>query len=452
MKEFDVVVVGGSAAGITAAITCHRHYPEKSVLLVRKEDQVLIPCGIPYIFGTVGGPENDLIPDAVLEKNAIEFMIDEVTGIDCQDRTVETAGGETIRYQRLILATGSVPIVPPIPGVDKENIFAIEKDVPYLNQMCQAMDTASDILIVGCGFIGVEIAEESRRRHKDSNIKIVEMLRHCLQLVYDEGFCVKAEEALREQGVDLLLDEKVESFLGDEKVRGVHLASGKEITADLVIMGIGAAANVELAKKAGLEIGPGRGIQVNRYMQTSDNNIFACGDCADKVSFFDGKPSGLKLASIATMEARIAGANLFGPRRINMGVIGVYSTLLGNTAFAAAGLTESLAREKGYRIVVGEAEAINRHPGSMPGAEKMKVKLIFEAGSRMLLGGQVSGAKSGGELINAISACIHQRMTADDIATFQTGTHPALTASPISYQLVNAAEMAIAASWKLSSR
>jgi len=451
MKPFDVVVVGGSAAGITAAITCHRHYPDKSILLIRKEPQVLIPCGIPYIFGTVAGPENNLIPDAILDRNAIQFMVDEATAIDCTGRTVTTAGGKTVGYDRLVLATGSVPIVPPIPGVAKENVFAIRKDVPYLNQMCQAIDQASDLVIVGCGFIGVEIAEECKRRHSGVNIRIVEMLRHCLQLVYDEDFCIQAERTLRDEGIDLLLDEKVEALLGNGQVSGIRLVSGQEVKADLVIMGIGAAPNIAIAQEAGLEIGPGRGIEVDRYMQTSDNRIFACGDCADKVSFFDGKPSGLKLASIATMEARIAGANLFGPRRVNMGVIGVYSTLLGNTAFAAAGLTAATAREKGYRIVVGEAEAVNRHPGGMPGAESMKVKLIFEAGSRVLLGGQVSGAKSGGELINAISACIHQRMTADDIATFQTGTHPALTASPIAYQLVNAAEMAIAASWKPSS-
>lgn len=452
MKKADVVVIGGSAAGIPAAITSRRHYPEKSVLLVRKEQQVLIPCGIPYIFGIVGCPEKDLIPDAVLKQNGIELLVDEVTDIDRDAHIITTAGGEKIGYQRLVLATGSGPIVPPIPGVDKKNIFAIRKDVPYLQSMCDAMDTCSNLVIVGCGFIGVEIAEEARRRRKDLNISIVEMLRHCLQLVYDEDFCVKAEEALRNQGIELLLDEKVEAFLGDEKVERVRLASGREIEADMVIMGIGAAANAELAKKAGLEIGPTKGIQVNRYMQTSDEHIFACGDCAEKVSFFDGKPSRLKLASIATMEARVAGANLFSPRRVNMGVIGVYSTILGETAFAAAGLTEAEAREKGYTVIVGEAEAVNRHPGCMPGAEKLRVKLIFEAGSRVILGGQVSGAKSGGELINAISACIHQRMTADDIATFQTGTHPALTASPIAYQLVNAAEMAIANSWRLSSR
>ena len=127
-----------------------------------------------------------------------------------------------------------------------------------------------------------------------------------------------------------------------------------------------------------------------------------------------------------------------------MGAIGVYSTILGDTAFAAAGLTEKGAQEAGYRIAVGAAEGPNRHPGCMPGAANLKVKLVFEAGTWELLGGQVLGAESGGELINAISACIQQRMTADDIATFQTGTHPALTASPIAYQLVNAAELAIA--------
>jgi NADH oxidase (H2O2-forming) len=383
----------------------------------------------------VDGPESDLIADAVLHRNAIEFMVDEAASIDRKGRTVETAGGETIGYDRLILAIGSVPIAPPIPGVDKENVFAIRKEVPYLNEMCQAIDRASDLVIVGCGFIGVEIAEECRRRHDHVNIRIVEMLRHCLQLVYDEAFCVQVERPLREEGVDLLLDEKVEALLGDGQVTGIRLASGDEVKADMVIMGIGAAVNIKLAQEAGLEIGPGRGIEVDRYMQTSDNRIFACGDCADKVSFFDGKPSGLKVASIATMEARIAGANLFGPRRVNVGVIGVYSTLLGDTAFAAAGLTETLAREKGYRVVVGGAEAVNRHPGCMPGAESMKVKLIFQAGSRMLLGGQVSGAKSGGELINAISACIRQRMTADDIATFQrvrirrSRLRPSLTSS-----------------------
>lgn len=443
MKNYDVIVIGGSAAGIPAAITAKRHYPNKSVLLIRRERNVLIPCGIPYIFGTVGTPDKNLVSDKVLEKNGIELLIDSVIHIDNKNCVVETKAGEQVHYGKLVLATGSEPMIPPIPGIDKGNIFSIKKDVSYLNEIIHAMEHASNLVIVGCGFIGVELAEECKKRNKNLNITIVEMMQHCLQLVYDKDFCLKAEETLIAQGINLMVDEKVESFSGDDEVEGIKLKSGKEIKADMVILGIGAVSNVELAKKTGLEIGTTRSIMVNRYMQTSDPNIFACGDCTEKVSFFDGKPSVLKLASIATMEARIAGANLFASSRLNMGVIGVFSTTLGNAAFAAAGLTEGQAQKQGYNIIVGESEAINRHPSGMPGAENLKVKLVFEAGTQVILGGQICGAKSGGELINAISAFVHQRMTANDIATFQLGTHPALTASPIAYQLVNAAEIAI---------
>jgi len=444
MKKTDVVVIGGSAAGLTAAITAKRHYPEKTVLAIRRENKVSIPCGIPYAFGVVGSPEKNLIPaDESLAKNGIESVVGNVVAINREAKTVKTEDGREFGYDRLVLGLGSEPIVPPIPGSDKQNVFAIKKDVDYLNSVLHAMETARNLCIVGCGFIGVEIAEECKRRRPNLNVRIVEMLTHCLQLVYDDDFCLKAEETLTKQGVALQLNSKVAAFEGGEKVEKVRLADGQVFDTDMIILGIGAIANSGIAREAGIEIGLRGEIKTNRYMQTSDPAIFACGDCADKVSFFDGKPSGLKLASIATMEARIAGANLFSTHRVNLGVIGVYSTVLGESAFAVAGLTTAQAVEKGYDIAVGEAESANRHPACMPGGASLKVRLLFEAGSQVLIGGQVSGAKSGGELINVISACIHQRMTADDIATFQTGTHPALTASPIAYQLVNAAETAI---------
>ncbi len=444
MRSMDVVVIGGSAAGIAAAITCRRHYSEKSVLIVRREKQVPIPCGIPYIYGTVGSPEKNLMPDAGLKKHGIDLLMDEVVEIDRAGRTITTAGGEKVGYQKLVLTTGSDPVVLPIPGVDKENVFPVHKNVPHLQQMLDKVNASSNLVVVGGGFIGVEFADECNKG-RDIKISIVEMLPRCLMLAFDDELCEAAEAIERESGIDILAPEKVVEFTGDSAVRGVKLESGKELPADMVILGIGASPNATLAKRAGLELGPTRGVKVNRYMRTDDENIFACGDCAEKFSFFDGAPSRQKLASEATKEARIVGANLFSTRRMNCGVIGVFSTVVGGTAFALAGLSQREAADKGYDFVIGDAEAPNRHPGGMPGMAMLKVRLIFERGTGIILGGQTMGAASGGELINAISACIHQRMTADDIAMFPMGTHPALTASPVVYQLTNAAEMAIKA-------
>jgi NADH oxidase (H2O2-forming) len=440
----DVVVIGGSAAGITAAITASRHYPEKKRLVIRQEEQVLIPCGIPYIFGTVGSPEKNLIPDEVLAKNGIELLIDEVTEVDREKGEVRTAGGETIAYDRLIMATGSLPAMPPVPGFQLSNVFPVLKDVAQLRKMQQVLKDVSDLVIIGGGFIGVEFADECNKALQAS-VSIVEMLPRCLMLAYDEEFCAQAEQLLSERGITLITDAKVARIMGEDRVEGVELSDGRALPAQAVILGIGATANVNVAKNAGLPIGPTGGIAVDRTMRTSDPRVFACGDCAEKFSFFGGRPSPLKLASIATAEARVAGANLFGIRRENIGTVGVWSTVIGETAFATAGLTESLAARHGYDYVVGTADAINRHPGGMPGARAMKVKLVFERRNGVILGGQVMGDKAAGEVINAISACVQQRMTAEDIAMFQTGTHPALTASPIAYQFVNAAEAAIAA-------
>ncbi len=441
MKKADVVVVGGSAAGLTAAVTVRRHYPDKSVLLIRREEQVLIPCGIPYIFGTVGSPEKNLIPDTVLETNKIDFLITEATGIDREKKILHT--NETdIQYDRLVLATGSVPAMPPIPGLDTDGVFAIFKDVEYLRKMQQHLRDAADIVIIGGGFIGVEFADEVNKMG-DKNITIVEIMPHCLCLSYDEEFCIEMEEVLASRGIVIRTSTKVEKIQGDGSVESVLLADGSQIKADAVILGIGAVANVDIAKSADLRIDLTGAILVDRTMRTSDPAIFACGDCAQKISFFGGRPSPLKLASIAELEARIAGANLFGITRESDGTLGVWSTAVGDFALGTAGLTEAMATECGYKVVAASVEVLNRHPSGMPGAVKIKVKLVFEVNSGVLLGGQVRGDASAGEIINAISACVQKRMTAEDIATFQMGTHPALTASPVAYPLVNAAEIAI---------
>jgi NADH oxidase (H2O2-forming) len=445
MKQADVVVIGGSAAGPVAGISCRRRYGDKSVILVRKEEQVLIPCGIPYIFGTVGSPERNLIPDALIQNDGLKLVKSEAVEIDRQKKAVSLSDGDTVSYDKLVLATGSSPLVLPIPGIEKGNVFVVRKDEAYLKNMLDVLNDAKDIVIIGGGFIGVEFADECKKG-RDCNVTIVELLPHCLQLALDEEFCTEAEKVLSDRGIKLLVNSKVEAILGDNQVSGVRLSGGQELKADMVVVGVGVVPNNELAKKAGLEIGPGKAIAVDRYMSaTTDPDVFACGDCAEKVSFFSGKPSRLMLASIACAEARIAGANLFYTRYKNPGAVGVFSTIIGERTFACAGLTERAARQEGYDIVLGESTAPDTHPGGMPRSVSIKVKLLFSKDNGELLGGGISGGKSTGEMANVISACIQSRMTAYDLALFQMGTHPALTASPIVYQLVNAAELAIKA-------
>ena len=440
MKNADVVIVGGSAAGIEAAITAQRQYKLKKILVIRKEKQALVPCGIPYIMGTLSSPEEDVMPVSLL--GDAELMIDEVISIDRGAKSITTGKGENIGYDRLILATGSRPVVPPIPGAELANVFTVRKDIDYLRQLQDALKNAKDVVIVGGGFIGAEFADECRKM--GLNVTIVELLEHCLYLNCDEDFCIRIEDTMREAGVKVNTECRVASICGEGKVEYVECDKGLRFKADVVILAIGVAPNTELARDAGIEIGEKRGILVDQYMITSDPHIFAVGDCAEKFCFFTGKPTATLLASVATREARIAAANLFQPRRRrNQGTIGVFGTMIADTATGVAGLTERAARDLGFEVVIGEAAAVDKHPGSMPGAKELRVKLIFDQSSRKLIGGEACGGLTAGEVANVMAQAIAAGMTANDIAISQVGTHPALTASPLVYQMVNAAEEAV---------
>ena len=442
MKNVDALIIGSSAAGFAAAITARRHYPDATVAVIRQESKTPVPCGIPYIFGTLGSPDKNLMPDPALAKNNVDLIIGRVTSIDREAQTVSTAAGETIGYKKLILTTGSLPLVPPIPGVDMENVFPIEKNVDNLAHLLEVLQGAQDVVVIGGGFIGLEMADECSKLD-GKNISVVEMLPHCLFTVFDADLCVRAEEQVAKNGVQVLAARKANAIQGNGKVEYVELDNGQRLKADAVILGIGVRPNVELAREAGLAIGPTGGVVVDRHMVTSDPNILAAGDCAEKVCFFTGKPSRAWLASVATAEARIAAANLFEIRRASKGSISVFSTKIGDLACGLAGIGEKTAQEAGLAYVVGEAESPDRHPGGLPGAKTTKVKLIFGKYSESLIGGQACGGDSVGEEINLLATMIQAKMTADEIATFQMGTHPLLTASPVAYQVVNAAEMAL---------
>lgn len=441
-EKTKILIIGSSAAGFTCALTARKYNKDAEITLIRKEKKTPVPCGIPYVFGTIHDVEKNLMPDQALANNNVKLVIDEVKAINRERKTVSLLSGQELDYDKLVLCTGSNPIKPPIPGIDLENVFFAKKDVEYLRQLLLKLETVKDVVIIGGGFIGVEFADEFRKR--GLNVSIVELLPHCLQLAFDEEYCVMAEEKLRERGVRVITNNKAEEIIGKNgKVEGVRLASGEELKADIVFIGIGVRPETTLAQEAGLKIGEMRGIWVNEYMQTSDEDIFAAGDCAEKFSFFTNKPTGLRLASIAAREARIVGVNVYGLRRKNVGVIGSFATIIGDLGLGVAGLTEKAAKDAGFDVVIGTATVPDKHPGAMPNCKTLKVKLVFDRNTKAIIGGEVAGGSTTAELTNIISTMIERKMTMDEVATFQYGTHPAFTCSPVTYPIAFAAEDAI---------
>jgi NADH oxidase (H2O2-forming) len=309
-----------------------------------------------------------------------------------------------------------------------------------------ALNEARNVVIIGGGFIGLEFADELSKLENLNSVSVIELLPHCLLLACDSEICVKVEEELENEGVNILASRRAKALKGKKRVEAVELDDGEKLKADLVILGIGVTPQVDLAREAGLEADEKTGIKVDDYMRTSDPNIFAAGDCTSKRCFLTGKTSMIRLASVATMEARVAASNLFSRRRRAPCPIGVFGTVIGKLAVGSAGFTERSAEQEGIDSIVGEASSADKHPGSLPGAGMLTVKLIFMKDDRKLIGGQVYGSDKAGYVANCIGSLVQREMRADEIAIFQMGTHPKLTPSPIAHQIENAAEIALARS------
>jgi NADPH-dependent 2,4-dienoyl-CoA reductase/sulfur reductase-like enzyme len=435
-------VIGGSASGIVAAATGKSNYPDKEFMVIRKEKKVVVPCGIPYLFGSLESSEKNIIPDTVLTSQGIKIKVDEVVDIDKKKKICSTADGTKIKYDKLVLATGSVPKVPTwLKGYDKGNVFSIPKNKEYIDFVLDKVKNCKKVVIVGGGFIGVEISDELNKHGKD--VTIVEILPHLLLLAFDEEFSIKAENVMKSRGVNIKTGVGLKELLGEKKVTGVLLDNDEQIDADAVILSMGYLPNTSLAEKAGIKINNKGHIVVDEYMRTECSDIFAVGDCSEKRDFVTRKPNGVMLASTACAEARIAGMCLFQLCAVKTfgGTIAIFSTALGNTGFGVAGLTEDIARKEGFDIVVGSFQGIDKHPGTLPNVNQQMVKLIVSRDSGIVLGGGVIGGPSTGELVNIIGLAIQNKMTVNSLLTIQIGTHPLVTAAPTAYPIIKAAEV-----------
>lgn len=450
MKKTDLLVIGGSAGGLLAATMARKAYGDDiDITLIRETETVMVPCGIPYIYGTLRDLKKNIIPDAMLHNANINLLIDSALAINKDQKTVETGKSGVIGYKKLIIATGSLPLIPTfIPGHDLENMFPVMKNEEYLGKILEKLESAQNIVVIGGGFIGVEFAEQIRTLGKD--VTIIEMAESCLWQAFDRSYSDDIESLLSGEGIQVMTGTRVKSILGDGSVEAVELEGGKRVPADMVILGLGVKPNGALAKECGLEVNAKGAVVVDQYMRTSDPHIFAVGDCAEKKCFFTGKDVPLLLASTAAMEAKIGGSNAFHLRliRANKGTLSTFSTKIYGKTFAAAGLTEARARQEGFCIMIGEFKTMDRHPGTLPGAQELNIKLVFSRCSGIILGAQISGGNTVAEIINILSLAIQKDTTATELNTFQAATHPLVSPSPIAYPINAAAMNAIASNCK----
>ena len=445
MQQTDVLIIGSSAAGLATAVSGKNNYPEKDFTVIRKEQKVMVPCGIPYIFGSLENSDQNVLPaDSKYDALGIHYEIGEIEEIDRENKVCTLIDGSRIGYQKLVMATGSTPKIPGwLEGTELEHVYTIPKNKEILDQIKRNLADLNKVIVIGGGFIGVEFGDELNKSGKE--VTIVEKLPHILNLAFDKEFAQKAETILTDRGVRVKNGIGAKAIKGaDGKVSGVELEDGTVLEADAVILSMGYEPNVQLAKDAGLKINDNGFISVDEYMRTNDEDIIAVGDCAEKRHFITRKQSGVVLASTAGAEGRIAGMNLFRLSAIKTfsGTIAIYSTAIGDYAFGTAGITEEDARAEGFDVVTGSFEGMDKHPGKLPGMHKQTVKLIIAKESGIIVGGEAVGGVSVGELTNLLGFIIQSRTSIHTLMISQIGTQPLLTASPAAYPLMKAAEVA----------
>lgn len=443
--DANVIIVGGGPAGIVTALTAKSVYPEKSVCVIKDIGDGVIPCAIPYMMYTISDPAQNIMGNQPLEKAGVTIIVGRVASVDPKAHTVKLESGQILSYERLVLATGTDSVLPPIPGVDKEGVFTIRKSMSAMKILRDKFHQTKRAVIIGGGFIGAEFADELSRG-SEMEIYLVEILSKLLYPAFDDEFCDDILHVLTKAGVKVFTNRRVVSIEGNRQVEAVVLDSGEKIAADLVLVSVGAKPSSQLALNAGLRVVENGSIWVDEYMRTDAEDVFAVGDCAVKRDFFTRKAAPVWLASTATAEARNAGTNIYGIRVLHQiqGTIAAFSTQIGGKSFASAGMTCRTCEKEGFRYVAATAIAPDRHPGLLPGASEMKVKLVFADRSGIVLGGQASGGPSVGELINVIAMAIQKKVSVRELDMMQIATHPLLTSAPTVHPLVNAAHQALA--------
>ncbi|GIO17619.1 NADH dehydrogenase [Oceanobacillus oncorhynchi subsp. incaldanensis] len=425
-----VVIIGGVAGGATAAARLRRISEEIEIVLFERGEHISFAnCGLPYYIGETIKDRNKLLVQTV-EGMSERFNLDirnlsEVVNIDTDKKQVTVnnlKSGETYKesYDKLLLSPGAKPIVPAIPGLKENNSLFTLRNIPDTDAIKRYVDNhlPQRTVIVGGGFIGVEMAENLANR--GIKVTIVEMANQIMAPI-DMEMAAILHTHLREKGVQLILDNGVQSFAEEEKK--IILSDGTELQTDMTILSIGVMPENELAKSAGLSLGQRGGIIVNDYLQTSNDHIYAVGDAVEVADYITGTKTMIPLAGPANRQGRIAANNLMGKKEKYQGTVGTSIAKVFDLTVASTGNNEKTLKR--LRIPY---EVVHVHPSShanyYPEAVPISLKLLFDKETGKIFGAQAVGEEGVDKRMDVITTAIKGGLTVEDLTNLELSYAP----------------------------
>ncbi|AUN13271.1 CoA-disulfide reductase [Paraclostridium sordellii] len=416
-----VVIIGAVAAGMSAAAKLKRSKPEYDVVVYEKTDVVSFgACGLPYFVGGFFDDPKNMIaraPEKFRESGIDLNIFNEVISVDTENKKLKVKNvntGETFidSYDKLMIATGASSIIPPIKNVKLENVSTLKSlDDGVKVKELMNKDEIKKVAIIGAGFIGLEAVEAAKKLGKE--VVVFQLEDRILPQVFDKEITDILESEIRKHEVDLRLEEIVSELVGETKVEKVVTNKG-EYEADLVIIATGVRPNTAFLKDTGMDMLSNGAIIIDEFGRTSIEDIYAAGDCATIQNIVTGQDSYVPLATGANKLGRIVGENLAGANNSFQGSLGSSCIKIMDMEAAATGLTETQASKLGIEVKAKFISDFNQ-TNYYPGRDKMYVKLVYDASTKVILGGQIAGFKDAVQRCNVIAACIFGKLTTNQL-------------------------------------
>lgn len=418
--------MGGVAGGASAAARARRVDEPAEIHIYERGPYISFAnCGLPYhIAGEIEERAKLLImtPEKMWVRSRVHVHLNhEVLSIDRGAKTIRVRRPdgleEDVSYDKLILSQGAKPIVPPVSGADLPNVFTL-RDVPDMDRILAFLDERQPqtAAIIGGGFIGLEMAEAFHRR--GMRVTVIEKLPHILPLL-DDDMALHLQNSVRRSDFAIMTGVEARSF----SPKGVELADGAFVPAELILLSVGVRAEVDLAKRAGLEIGVTGGVRVNARMESSDPNIYAVGDAAETTHMVTGARTRIPLAGPANRQGRIAGANAAGGHFLYAGALGTSIVRVLQMTAGFTGLNSAQAAKAGFSFF-SSVTADPSHAGYYPGSRPLTIKIIAEEGTGRLLGAQIVGEDGVDKRTDVLATAIAGRMTVFDLESLDLAYSP----------------------------